>query len=158
MGNISGVRLVDINGDFRSDWLWMDDEGKVTTYINNRGTGKNSLMPDWVSVGVTHAGMGVAGAKERIKFGLVYGGSTKGADYVYIESIQTAPSTVGAPIYNHYTHVWKNIGSGGRYMRGMSYSWMPPYRSTKSSFTGDGVYYCDVRGTGADDYVSLTRG
>ncbi|KAJ5801621.1 uncharacterized protein N7518_003689 [Penicillium psychrosexuale] len=136
MGNITGVRLVDLNGDFRSDWLWMDDEGKVTTYINNRGTGKNSLVPDWVSAGVTHAGMGVEGAKERIKFGLVYGGSTKGADYVYIESVQTSPSTGGAaPIYNHYTHVWKNVGSGGRYLK------------------GDGVYYCDMRGTGADDYI-----
>ncbi|KAJ5309276.1 hypothetical protein N7508_004655 [Penicillium antarcticum] len=33
MGDINGVHLVDIYGDFRADWLWLDDEGKVTTYI-----------------------------------------------------------------------------------------------------------------------------
>jgi hypothetical protein len=68
MGDINGVRLVDINGDFRADWLWLDGTGEVTTYINNRGTGKGSLVPDWQRIGVTHAGMGVAGARDRIRF------------------------------------------------------------------------------------------
>ncbi|KAL4934909.1 hypothetical protein BDV06DRAFT_229313 [Aspergillus oleicola] len=135
MGDITGVRLVDINGDFRSDWLWLDETGKVTTYINNRGTGKGSLAPDWVSVGVTHAGMQVKGAKDRVKFGRVYTADRKGADYVYIKSQQLGPSTGGAPLYDHYLYVWKNTGSGGTRLK------------------GDGVFYCDMRGTGADDYV-----
>ncbi|KAL4861182.1 SGNH hydrolase-type esterase domain-containing protein [Aspergillus spectabilis] len=135
MGDITGVRLVDINGDFRSDWLWLDETGQVTTYINNRGTGKGSLVPDWVSAGVTHAGMQVEGAKDRVKFGNVYPGNDNGADYVYIESAQLGPSTGADPLYNHYLHVWKNTGSGGTKLK------------------GDGVFYCDMRGTGADDYV-----
>ncbi|KAL4860487.1 SGNH hydrolase-type esterase domain-containing protein [Aspergillus spectabilis] len=135
MGDITGVRFVDINGDFRSDWLWLDDMGKVTTYINNRGTGKGSLVPDWVSAGLTHAGMQVDGAKARVKFGKVYTANQKGADYVYVESQQLGPSTGGEPLYDHYLHVWKNTGSGGTRLK------------------GDGVFYCDMRGTGADDYV-----
>ncbi|GMF81315.1 unnamed protein product [Aspergillus oryzae] len=127
MGDIAGVRLVDINGDFRSDWLWLDDEGKVTTYINQRGTGKGSLAPDWRRIGVTHAGMGVKGARDRIKFGQVY--PHGGADYVYVESLENGKS------YNHHTAVWKNIGKGG------------------TTLKGDGDFYCDWRGTGADDYA-----
>ncbi|KNG81650.1 hypothetical protein ANOM_009765 [Aspergillus nomiae NRRL 13137] len=130
MGDITGVRLVDINGDFRSDWLWLDDKGKVTTYINNRGTGKN-LIPDWREAGVTHAGMGVNGAKNRIKFGRVYAGG--GADYTWIESVKQTNGD-----WKHYAHVYKNTGHGGTKLK------------------GDGVYYCDMRGTGADDYVWIS--
>ncbi|KAE8390395.1 hypothetical protein BDV23DRAFT_193793 [Aspergillus alliaceus] len=130
MGDIAGVRLVDINGDFRADWLWLDDEGKVTTYINQRGTGKGSLAPDWRRIGVTHAGMGVKGARDRIKFGQVY--PHGGADYVWIESLKNADT------YNHYTTVWKNIGKGG------------------TTLKADGDFYCDWRGTGADDYIWIS--
>ncbi|KAF7589874.1 hypothetical protein BBP40_003586 [Aspergillus hancockii] len=114
MGDITGVRFVDINGDFRSDWLWLDDKGKVTTYINNRGTGK-SLVPDWHSAGVTHAGMGTDGAKNRIKFGRVYAGG--GADYTWIESIKQPNSDD----WKHYAHVWKNTGHGGTMLKGRGY-------------------------------------
>ncbi|GAB1203896.1 hypothetical protein APSETT445_002538 [Aspergillus pseudonomiae] len=110
MGDITGVRLVDINGDFRSDWLWLDDKGKVTTYINNRGTGKN-LIPDWREAGVTHAGMGVNGAKNRIKFGRVYAGG--GADYTWIESVKQTNGD-----WKHYAHVYKNTGHGGTKLKG----------------------------------------
>ncbi|OGM49676.1 hypothetical protein ABOM_001781 [Aspergillus bombycis] len=127
MGDLRGVRLVDINGDFRSDWLWLDEEGKVTTYINQRGSGKGSLAPEWRRIGVTHAGMGIKGARDRIKFGQVYPGG--GADYVWIESMKNAKT------YNHYTHVWKNTGRGG------------------TTLKADGDFYCDWRGTGADDYI-----
>ncbi|OGM47389.1 hypothetical protein ABOM_002570 [Aspergillus bombycis] len=130
MGNIAGVRLVDINGDFRADWLWLDDKGKVTTYINQRGTGKGSLAPDWRRIGVTHAGMDIEGARDRIKFGQVY--AKGGADYVWVQSIKNADT------YNHYTTAWKNIGSGG------------------TTLKADGDFYCDWRGTGADDYIWIS--
>ena len=56
---------------FRSDWLWLDDTGKITTYINQRGQGKG-LIPNWDSVGVTHGGMGEAGARPQIRFARLY--------------------------------------------------------------------------------------
>ncbi|KAF7627478.1 hypothetical protein AFLA_002859 [Aspergillus flavus NRRL3357] len=39
---------------------------------------------------------------------------------------------------DHYTHVYKNTGHGGTQVK------------------GDGVYCCDIRGTGADDYVWIS--
>ena len=119
MGDIAGVRFVDVNGDFRSDWLWVDDTGQVTTYINNRGTGKGSLVPDWVSAGVTHAGIGVAGARDRVKFGNVYAGN--GADYLYVETVDSASNS---SVSDSYAHVWKNTGYGGTTLKGTaSFTW-----------------------------------
>ncbi|KAL3483176.1 SGNH hydrolase-type esterase domain-containing protein [Aspergillus germanicus] len=70
-----------------------------------------------------------------IMFGNIYPGNRNGADYVYIESDQRGSSTGGAPVYDHHLHVWRNTGSGGTRLK------------------GDGVFYCDIRGAGADDYV-----
>ncbi|KFY47243.1 hypothetical protein V494_00086 [Pseudogymnoascus sp. VKM F-4513 (FW-928)] len=122
MDNIDGVHLVDINGDFRSDWLWLDDTGKVTTYINQRGQ-TAGLIPNWDSVGVTHGGMGEEGARSQIRFARVYGSGR--ADYVYIKCL-----TVEDGRCNYEVRAWENTGKGG-----------------------DGVRWCDMSGTGNDDYV-----
>jgi hypothetical protein len=50
----------------------LDDTGKVTTYINQRGQTKG-LVPFWDSVGVTHGGMGETGARSQIRFARLYG-------------------------------------------------------------------------------------
>lgn len=56
----------------RADWLWMDENGQVTTYINQRGNDK-SLKPSWLSAGVTHGGMGTKGrGRQYVFFGRLY--------------------------------------------------------------------------------------
>lgn len=64
---------VDINGDFKSDILYVTETGRVTTWINQRG-GDKSLKPYWRSAGVTHAGVGedVNGQVDSILFGRLY--------------------------------------------------------------------------------------
>ncbi|KPM39384.1 hypothetical protein AK830_g7215 [Neonectria ditissima] len=72
MGDLAGVRFVDINGDGLSDWMWLDEQGKVTTYINQRGDGKG-MVPHWLETGVTHGGMGEdTEGRENIIFGRLY--------------------------------------------------------------------------------------
>ncbi|KAM7185430.1 hypothetical protein V8F20_011802 [Naviculisporaceae sp. PSN 640] len=129
MGNIDGVRLVDINGDSRADWLWLDDTGKVTTYINQRGAEKG-MVPFWDEAGVTHGGMGVAGARSQIRFARIYGSGR--ADYVYIKCL-----TLNNTRCDYEVDVWRNTGSGGAHQK------------------GDGVFWCDMSGTGNDDYVFI---
>ncbi|KAH8678326.1 hypothetical protein BX600DRAFT_545929 [Xylariales sp. PMI_506] len=129
MGDITGVNLVDLNGDFRADWIWLDDTGMGTTYINQRGSTKD-MIPYWDSVGVTHPGMGVAGARARIRFGRVY--SIK-ADYMYIPCSNATDVTTDGCTYDVYA--WQNTGTGGAHLK------------------GDGVYFCDMTGSGNDDYV-----
>ncbi|KAL1835601.1 hypothetical protein VTJ49DRAFT_6345 [Mycothermus thermophilus] len=129
MGNIDGVQLVDLNGDFRSDWLWLSDIGQVTTYMNKRNAGKG-MIPYWESRGVTHAGMGEAGARSQIRFGRVYG--TGRADYIYIKCITLVDGRC-----DYEVRAWKNVGSGGKHQK------------------GDGVRWCDMTGSGNDDYVFI---
>ena len=52
----------------------MDDTGKVTTYINQRGEGKG-MVPRWLSAGVTHAGMGsfIGEDRDLVTFGRIFG-------------------------------------------------------------------------------------
>lgn len=61
----------------RADWLWMDEEGRVTTYINQRGVSK-TMIPYWYKAsndGVTHTGMGkdVGEDRRQVIFGRLFG-------------------------------------------------------------------------------------
>ncbi|KAM0612186.1 hypothetical protein ACHAP0_006124 [Verticillium nonalfalfae] len=57
MGDIRGVRFVDLNGDGRGDWLWLTTQGQTTTWINKRGE-KQGMIPYWQDAGVTHPDIG----------------------------------------------------------------------------------------------------
>ena len=39
----------------RADWVWLDEKGKSTIYINQRGSDK-SLIPHWVKSASSHGG------------------------------------------------------------------------------------------------------
>ncbi|KAK4450304.1 integrin alpha N-terminal [Podospora aff. communis PSN243] len=82
-----------------------------------------SILPQWRLAGTTHVGMGVPGIRDRIKFGRIYGSGR--LDYIYIEEKSTYFDV----------KIWENQGSGGTRRR------------------SDGNFYCDMRGTGSDDYV-----
>jgi len=126
-GDIRGVRFVDINGDGRSDWLWIDDTGAVDTYINNRDMPKGSIKPNWRDAGRTHQGMQTAGARKNIHFARI--GNSERKDYLWVQR-QEDEST-----YQNYVLWWRNDGGGGTQLK------------------GDGNYYCDMDGDGSDDYI-----
>lgn len=67
--------------------------------------------------------MGVKGVRKNIKFGKIYGSNR--LDYIWLKEEDDRWDM----------HVWENVGAGGTKVK------------------GDGVFYCDMRGTGADDYV-----
>lgn len=59
----------------RADWVWLDEKGKSTIYINQRGSDK-SLIPHWVKSASSHGGgftLDDGGTREDIQFGRVYG-------------------------------------------------------------------------------------
>ncbi|KAL2821315.1 SGNH hydrolase-type esterase domain-containing protein [Aspergillus cavernicola] len=128
-GDIDGVRLIDINGDGRADWLYVHDDGSVDTYINNRGHDK-SLRPDWSNSGRTHAGMGEKGARTFVQFARLT--SSGRADYIWQDPKKNENSEISMAIYLHW---WRNDGSGGTRLK------------------SDGNYYCDMTGDGLDDYI-----
>jgi hypothetical protein len=62
------------SGSGRDDWLWIDKQGKVTTYINQRD-GTKGMIPKWLPAGDTHAGMGtdIGDKREHVTFGRIFG-------------------------------------------------------------------------------------
>ncbi|KAI1129345.1 carbohydrate esterase family 3 protein [Nemania abortiva] len=126
IGDIETMRFVDINGDFRSDILWVDEIGRVRTWINQRGRDK-SLVPYWRDAGVTHLGMGEnVGGQQNIIFGRIYSGRPS---YLYLHNKDAAS------FYEASIDAWENLGSGGTHQK------------------GDGAHWGDMTGTGNDDYV-----
>jgi len=121
----AGIMLVDVNGDFRSDWLYMDENGAVTTHINQRPAGK-TLKPHWLDSGVTHLGVRMPD-RVGIRFGKVYGSGRR--DYLHIRRAFDGDTA------KYEVHAWKNLGSGGTYQK------------------GDGIFFCDMDGSGNDDYI-----
>jgi hypothetical protein len=58
MAGIEGVRLIDINGDQRADWVYVYPDGHTKIFINQRGTKADGpgLRPSWVKAAVAHRG------------------------------------------------------------------------------------------------------
>ncbi|KAI1008878.1 hypothetical protein LB504_001329, partial [Fusarium proliferatum] len=90
---------------------------------NNMRGWGKGIVPEWRDAGLIHKGQAAKGIQNRIKFGRIYGSGRR--DYIYLRSDKTGIDMV----------VWENKGFGG----------------TKRK--ADGNFYCDMRGTGSDDYV-----
>jgi hypothetical protein len=121
-GAASSIQFGDLNGDYRSDVSRVGNNGNVETWINRRGR-TSGIVPDWVSVGITHEGQPAVNIRDNIKFGRIYGSNR--LDYIYIKEEDDYFDVL----------VWENKGSGGTKLK------------------ADGTFYCDMRGTGSDDMV-----
>ncbi|RYP11221.1 hypothetical protein DL764_000177 [Monosporascus ibericus] len=55
MGDIRGVRFVDINGDHRDDWVWISTNVRTTTWVNQSGEGKG-IVPRWFAGSISASG------------------------------------------------------------------------------------------------------
>ncbi|KAK4903718.1 Glucan endo-1,3-alpha-glucosidase agn1 [Elasticomyces elasticus] len=129
MGDIRGTRFVDINGDGRSDWVWMnDDSGATRIFTNGRGR-YDGLVPYWIEAVSAPPGLGIGFARDYTKFPRLFPRpmGTR-ADYVLVTET----------IHGRYKfQIWENLGTGG----------------TKEK--ADGNRYCDMRNTGRDDLLWL---
>lgn len=156
MGDITGVRFEDINGDGRDDWMWLDDIGQTFTYTNSRSCQKgkegDGLNVAWrqgfmkgATSGPTHQGMtafGDEGLRKRIHFARIFGepqdfGLLGRQDYVFMEHVKEDGN------HRFNMRVWKNTGSGSTKLR------------------ADGNAYCNMLGhdNGMMDYVwMLSKG
>ncbi|KAK8041302.1 esterase [Apiospora phragmitis] len=100
--NKNMVRMGDLNGNFRSDWMYIGDQGQIESWINQRGWG-NGIVPDWVSAGQTHGGVGRG---SEIQVGRVYGSGR--LDYVWMKP---AGDKIEVTVY-------QNLGEGGTRRKG----------------------------------------
>ncbi|CAG8901464.1 unnamed protein product [Penicillium egyptiacum] len=142
-----GIRWI----DGRADWVWVDDDGAVTTWTNSRscikgkeGDGLNVVWRQGFqkghSSGPTHSGMTGFDkdqvSRDRIQFARVYAtsqdfGLHSRADYLFTEA------DVGKKTTTIKWHAFKNTGSGA------------------TKIKSDGNRYCNMMGhdNGMMDYV-----
>lgn len=99
--DLADVQLVDIDGDNRSDLVWVDDKGKVTALINTPASGGGSTVPEFKDAGAVFGDVKTnKGDKDRVRFGSVY--PDGGSDYAVVESEKSGEK------WDHYLRVWKN--------------------------------------------------
>ncbi|WKU47543.1 FG-GAP-like repeat-containing protein [Streptomyces sp. VNUA116] len=89
----SKIRLADINGDRRADYLVVEDNGSVHAWINDSKTAKDG----WINRGVVATGTGAPGNK--VRFADING--DRKADYLVVED-------------NGSVHAWINRSSGAK--------------------------------------------
>lgn len=113
-------------GDINGDYrsdIMMVGDNGNVQTWTNRRGRGEGIVPEWVSSGLTHQGVAESSVRDNIKFGKIYGSNR--LDYIYIKNEE-----------NWYdVKVYENEGSGGTKLK------------------ADGTFYCDMRGTGSDDYV-----
>jgi len=100
IGDAAGVHLVDLNGDGRADYVWVNNASASYGYINLRRD--NNLAPKWIDVG--QLGTGVGTGRGNITFGDLTGDGK--ADFLIVHN-----DTGGLDMY-------LNNGKGGAYQAG----------------------------------------
>lgn len=80
----AGVRFADLNGDGRAEYLYLDDLGAVTCYLNGGYTYVDSKKGKvgWIAQGVVATGVS-GGARHNVRFTDTNGDGR--ADYVVIQ-------------------------------------------------------------------------
>lgn len=143
MPDIEGVRLIDINGDFRADWVYVYPDGHSRIFVNQRGTIDDGpgLKPAWIEATAAHAGFpGFPNmSRDNSKFGRIF--SSGRADYVrVVETPIGGANGSDTERYEYSFEMYQNTGSGGTELK------------------GDGVHYCDMYGRNHDDYLWVGSG
>ncbi|KAL2074793.1 hypothetical protein VTL71DRAFT_8572 [Oculimacula yallundae] len=123
--NPSRWRFADLNGDHKEDLLYVNENGRVETFINYRGVNAG-LTPVWKFMGVTHNG---GSSPTTVTWGRIMG--TGRADYAAI-SERPATGNMAASVF---ATINKNMGMAG------------------TAVKGDGTRYCDMTGSGSADYI-----
>ncbi|KAH6718401.1 hypothetical protein BKA61DRAFT_653772 [Leptodontidium sp. MPI-SDFR-AT-0119] len=148
----NATRFADLNNDGLDDFVCIDTQGNLGASINEGGNPPifrpydiiGTSPPFWSSAytvdlvyladidgdGRADYSFGVTNANSMVKFGRMYG--TRRRDYIWVQAVPIIGNNLALTIQ---IHVWKNLGSGGTFLK------------------GDGTYYCDMDGDGKDDYV-----
>jgi hypothetical protein len=130
---MTGIRLVDINGDFRADVVYVYGDAGTAVWINQRGVSNYDgpgLKPAWIAAKSSPGPYGVG--RDAIKFARIY--ATGRADIVkLVTSHSSIPSSVFGGNWDIFSAVftpYQNTGVGGTKLK------------------GDGNHYCDMYGRG----------
>ncbi|KAL4946967.1 SGNH hydrolase-type esterase domain-containing protein [Aspergillus filifer] len=133
VGAGTGVRFGDIDGDGRDDYLWVDDDGAATLYLNTAGDTADDVV--WMPQGVIATGIGEDG--DGVRFADMNGDGRD--DYLWISDdgkvtcyLNTPGDSPGKPTWVPKGEIASGVGS-----------------------RRDRILFGDINGDGRDDYLAI---
>lgn len=137
VGAGAGVQLVDLDGDGKADYLWVDKDGSVTAYING---GYDAATSKWLWYPYGMIASGVGAGREDVHFADIDGDGK--ADYLWIDRLTGA------------LDLWYNGGG-----EPSNWIWYPAGQVASGVGTNSlCVMFADTTGSGRDDYLDITPG
>jgi hypothetical protein len=137
-----GVRFADLNGDGRAEYLWVDQNGAVTAYLNLGGpdNGPNAAKVSWLPQGIIATGVGAA--RENIVFADINGDGR--AEYLVISRT------------NGSVQEWYNQGGPDNGPNAGKVSWWGRgIIATGVGTDGKGVLFADLNGDKRAEYCDV---
>ncbi|KAJ7185457.1 SGNH hydrolase-type esterase domain-containing protein [Mycena filopes] len=140
----AGVRFADLNGDGRSEYIYMEENGAMTAWLNIAGpnNGPNAAQPGWLAQGVVATGPANGVTRDYIILADINGDGR--ADYL------TVDKTTGA------VAAWINGGGPDEELNAAKVSWI--FQGTIATGVGDigwNIQFADLTGDGRSEYIDV---
>ncbi|KAJ7804831.1 hypothetical protein B0H14DRAFT_2383470 [Mycena olivaceomarginata] len=139
--NSTAVRFADLNGDGRAEYLWLDEQGVTTAFLNlgSGQTGINAGQVQWLPSGVIATGVGAS--RRQVQFADLNGDGR--AEYLFVHD----DGSVDA---------WLNLGGPDDGPNAAKVVWSPSGSiATGIGEDGTGVRFADLNGDGRAEYLWL---
>ncbi|KAJ7754555.1 SGNH hydrolase-type esterase domain-containing protein [Mycena metata] len=139
-----GVRFADLNGDGRSEYLYLEEDGAMSAWLNIAGpnNGPNAAKPGWLAQGVVATGPKNGATRDYIILADINGDGR--ADYL------TVDKTTGA------VDAWINGGGPDEELNAAKVSWIS--QGTIATGVGDigwAIQFADLTGDGRSEYIDV---
>ncbi|KAF8180033.1 hypothetical protein K438DRAFT_1603238 [Mycena galopus ATCC 62051] len=140
----AGVRFADLNGDGRAEYLWLDEDGAMTAYLNlgSETGGDGAANVGWLVQGVVATGPGNGATRDNVILADINGDGR--ADYL------TVTHTGGV------VEAWINGGGPNDGANAAQVGWYPQgVIATGVGTSGAGVQFADLNGDGRAEYLDV---
>ncbi|KAF7343667.1 SGNH hydrolase [Mycena sanguinolenta] len=140
----TGVRFADLNGDGRAEYLWLDENGAMTAYLNlgSETGGEGAANVQWLPQGVVATGPANGATRDNVILADINGDGR--ADYL------TVTHTGGV------VEAWINGGGPNDGPNAAQVVWYPQgVIATGVGSSGVGVQFADLNGDGRAEYLDV---
>ncbi|KAJ6585880.1 hypothetical protein B0H19DRAFT_1110925 [Mycena capillaripes] len=140
----AGVRFADLNGDGRAEYLWLDENGAMTAYLNLGAPtgGSGAANVEWLPQGVVATGPANGATRDNVILADINGDGR--ADYL------TVTHTGGV------VELWINGGGPDDGSNAAKVVWFPQgVIATGVGSSGVNVQFADLNGDGRAEYIDV---
>ncbi|KAI1034833.1 hypothetical protein LB504_004407 [Fusarium proliferatum] len=137
----TAVHFADLNGDGRSEYLWVDSNGAVTAFLNlgSSSGGANAGKVQWSAQGVIATGVG--GNRASVQFADLNGDGR--AEYLKVND-------------DGSVECWLNAGRPDNGPNAAKVTWIPQGKIASGvGKDGAGVRFADLNGDGRAEYLYI---